>query len=60
MLVESHITEVTRRRLVQGLAKMGTTWSGMLDDVEFLSRLYDLDALPTAESNDYSSRCALG
>jgi AbiJ N-terminal domain 3 len=28
---------------------MGTTWSGVLDDVEFLGRLYDLDALPSTD-----------
>jgi len=45
----SQITEVTRRRLIQGLAEMRTYWSGMLDDVEFLGRLYDLDALPSTD-----------
>src|ERR1700722_20270390 len=45
----SQITGVTRRRLIQGLAEMGTTWSGVLDDVEFLGRLYDLDALPSTD-----------
>jgi very-short-patch-repair endonuclease len=45
----SQITEVTRRRLIQGLAEMRTSWSGTLDDVEFLGRLYDLDALPSTD-----------
>jgi AbiJ N-terminal domain 3 len=45
----SQVTEVTRRRLIQGLAAMGTTWSGTLDDAEFLGRLYDLDALPSTD-----------
>jgi very-short-patch-repair endonuclease len=43
------ITGVTRRRLIQGLAEMGIVWSGVLDDVEFLGRLYDLDALPSTD-----------
>ncbi len=29
---------------------MRTVWSGVLDEVEFLSRLYDLDALPSTDS----------
>ena len=45
----SQITGVTRRRLIQGLAEMGTSWSGVLDDVEFLGRLYDLDSLPSTD-----------
>ncbi len=48
------ITGVTRRRLIQGLAEMGTVWSGVLDDVEFLGRLYDLDTLPSTDRR-YSS-----
>lgn len=28
---------------------MGTPWSGVLDDVEFLGRLYDLDSLPSTD-----------
>jgi very-short-patch-repair endonuclease len=52
----NQITWVTRRRLIQGLAKMGTAWSGVLDDVEFLSRLYDLDALPSTDRRFNSAR----
>lgn len=39
------ITEVTRRRLFDALRNAGTTWSGSLDEVTFLRRLYDLDRL---------------
>lgn len=39
------ITEVTRRRLFVALQNAGTTWSGSLDEVTFLHRLYDLDHL---------------
>ncbi|SES40044.1 hypothetical protein [Lentzea albida] len=44
----SHITEVTWRRLIEGLAT--TAWYGVLDEVEFLGRLYDLSTLPTTDS----------
>ncbi|MEU8812576.1 hypothetical protein ACN6K5_001570 [Streptomyces violaceoruber] len=42
------ITDVTRRRLRDGLA--GAWWGGTLDEVQFLSRLYDLDNLPSHDS----------
>ncbi len=44
----SRITDVTRRRLRDGLA--GVWWGGTLDAEEFLSRLYDLDNLPSHDS----------
>ncbi|WP_051848725.1 protein kinase domain-containing protein [Streptomyces sp. NRRL WC-3725] len=43
------ITEVTRRRLFDALRSSGASWSGSLDEVTFLRRLYDLDHL---ESHD--------
>lgn len=43
------ITEVTRRRLFDALPSTGVSWSGSLDEVTFLRRLYDLDRL---ESHD--------
>ncbi|MGW1365004.1 AbiJ-related protein [Streptomyces chartreusis] len=39
------ITEVTRRRLFDALRSTGVGWSGSLDEVAFLRRLYDLDRL---------------
>lgn len=45
--VASRITDITRRRLIEGLAN--TAWYGTLNDVEFLDRLYDLDTLPTTD-----------
>jgi very-short-patch-repair endonuclease len=55
---------VTRRRLIEGLAAMNTVWSGILDDVDFLSRLYDVEALPshdprfaTAGRDIFQHRC---
>ena len=44
------ITEITRRRILDGLAAMQVAWSGRLDEITFLSRLYDLDALPSHDS----------
>ncbi|MEV7217653.1 hypothetical protein AB0O31_31745 [Kitasatospora cineracea] len=42
------ITDVTRRRLRDGLT--GGWWGGTLDEAGFLSRLYDLDNLPSHDS----------
>ncbi|MFC7864857.1 hypothetical protein ACFU5B_13665 [Streptomyces murinus] len=39
------ITEVTRRRLFDALRGTGASWSGSLDELTFLRRLYDLDRL---------------
>ncbi|WP_371786932.1 hypothetical protein [Streptosporangium subroseum] len=44
-----YITDVTRRRLTDGLAQMQTQWSGTFEDVDFLARLYDVDALPSRD-----------
>ncbi|MGW3990920.1 AbiJ-related protein [Streptomyces sp. NPDC004830] len=39
------ITEVTRRHLFDALRSTGASWSGSLDEITFLRRLYDLDRL---------------
>jgi hypothetical protein len=52
--VASRITDVTRRRLVEGLA--GTVWNGVLNEVDFLRRLYDLDKLPSKDSRHSTAR----
>ncbi|MFJ8744686.1 hypothetical protein ACIRL2_35585 [Embleya sp. NPDC127516] len=44
---KNRITDVTRRRLRDGLA--GQWWGGTLDETQFLSRLYDLDNLPSRD-----------
>lgn len=44
------ITEVTRRDIRRSLVRQGIHWSGDLDEVEFLNRLYDLAALPSTDS----------
>jgi hypothetical protein len=51
------IAEVTRRRLLDALALEPVAWSGRLDEVAFLGRIYDLDQLP---SNDYRYKTAAG
>lgn len=45
--VEQEITEVTRREIVDILS--ARNWSGRISETEFLSRLYDLDALPSQD-----------
>lgn len=43
------ITDVTRRRLFDVLSIGKVAWSGRLEEVQFLSRLYDLDALASTD-----------
>lgn len=51
------ITAVTRRALLADLRSQNIWWSGDCDnDVAFLDRLYDLDALPSTESRDGTAR----
>ncbi|WP_409496002.1 hypothetical protein [Amycolatopsis sp. cmx-11-12] len=56
--IASRITDVTRRRLMEGLAT--TAWSGVLNEVEFLDRLYDLNALPSIDSRYSNARQDIG
>ena len=44
--MENEITEVTRRTIVDFLAISDLSWSGRLQDDDFLARLYDLTKLP--------------
>lgn len=44
------LSEVTRRDIRRALMKEGISWSGELDEVEFLNRLYDLTKLPSTDS----------
>jgi HEPN domain-containing protein len=39
-----------RQNLLDGLRIEGVSWSGKLDEVEFLSRIYDLEALPSYDN----------
>ncbi|MFE9750246.1 hypothetical protein ACFYOT_35525 [Saccharothrix saharensis] len=52
--LNSRITDVTRRRLLDGLAR--TSWSGELDEIDFLDRLYDLDRLPSTDPRHATAR----
>lgn len=47
MTPDSHITEITRRAIFDFLSIFDEPWSGRLDDVEFLSRIYKLKELPS-------------
>lgn len=49
------ITRVTRRDLFDYIRTEGAPWHGGLDEIAFLSRLYELDAMP---SDDYRFRTA--
>lgn len=41
------IPRATRRDIFQAIARDGIKWAGSLDDHEFLSRLYDLEVMPS-------------
>lgn len=43
------ITEVTRRKIFDYLILSETNWPGRLSEIDFLSRLYDLDKLPSTD-----------
>lgn len=46
----SGVPRDVRINILDGLRLEGVAWNGTLDDVEFLSRLYDLQALPSHDS----------
>lgn len=46
------ISEITRRDIRDELRLRNTQWSGRLDEVEFLSRLYPLQALGRVTRQD--------
>ncbi len=43
------ITEITRRNIFDGIRLMNIDWCGRLDDVAFLSRLFDLKSMPSTD-----------
>jgi len=43
------ISEFTRRNIIDDLRALPLLWHGRLGEVEFLSRLYDLDTLPSTD-----------
>lgn len=51
------ITEITRRAIVDALTAGDVDWAGRFNEVDFLCRMYDLNALP---SHDYRYDTAAG
>lgn len=51
------ITDVTRREIIDRLSAGNLSWSGRLQEDEFLARLYDLESLP---SKDHRYKTAAG
>ncbi len=50
--MQTLISEATRRDVFDMLRLNGVKWYGRLDDIEFLSRLFDLSSLPSADARD--------
>jgi hypothetical protein len=46
----NEISEVTRRSIFDSLSTAGTSWSGRLDEDDFLARLYDLTKMRSTDS----------
>jgi hypothetical protein len=46
----SNVPRDVRRNILDGMRLEGVLWRGELDDVEFLSRLYDLKQLPSHDN----------
>ena len=44
-----HLSEVVRRNIIDGLTLENVAWSGRLDEVEFLARMFDLKSLPSGD-----------
>jgi hypothetical protein len=47
---ELTVSEVTRRNILDDLRQCGSPWWGRLSENDFLSRLYDLDSLPSRDT----------
>jgi hypothetical protein len=47
---ETPLPRQTRINILDGLRLENVVWNGSLDDVEFLNRLYDLQAMPSGDS----------
>lgn len=50
MLEMMKITEITRRDILDALTVEKIVWSGRLEEVDFLARLFDLSSLPSKDS----------
>lgn len=51
------VSQVTRQNVIDGLKLEAVKWQGRLNDVEFLGRLFDLEAMP---SHDHRFKNAAG
>ena len=51
------VSQVTRQNIIDNLKLDSVQWQGRLNDVEFLGRLFDLEAMP---SNDHRFKNAAG
>jgi len=47
--IETTITEVTRRAIIDYLSVEQVDWSGRLDEVGFLARIWDLEQMPSTD-----------
>jgi AbiJ-like protein/abortive infection Abi-like protein len=47
---KSDVSRATRQNIIDGLKIDQVAWSGRLEDVEFLQRLYDLESLPSYDN----------
>jgi hypothetical protein len=56
-MTDPAISEVTRRDIIDELRLQKTCWSGRLDEVEFLNRIFDLTKLP---SHDHRQKTMAG
>lgn len=46
----NRITAITRRKLFDSIALSGLSWSGRLEEPDFLGRIYDLSELPSTDT----------
>lgn len=49
-MLSENIQQSTRQNIIDGLRIENVDWSGQLEDVEFLHRIFDLEALPSTDS----------
>lgn len=48
----NRVSEVTRRDIVDELRLTKVDWAGRLDEVKYLSRIFDLSALPSNDTRN--------
>lgn len=45
----ARVSDVTRRDIIDYFNVSGTSWSGTMDEAEFLGRLYDMEKIPSTD-----------